>query len=314
MYFAADFTGSMSYFIYKKGYKNYLKLEKGLSGNTVDAYIHDVDLLFYYLEENEDGIPVKNIEVKHLRRFLEFINDSGLGEYSQARIISGIRSFFSYLMIEKVIDENPSVMLSAPRLGRKLPEVLSEDEVTKILDSVDLSEPEGQRNRAILETLYGCGLRVSELVNLKISGIFEKEGIISVIGKGNKQRLVPIGKPALKHINIYLKQHRVHVNEKKEAEDILFLNRRGGKLSRQMVFLTVKKYSAKAGIRKKIGPHTFRHSFATHLVQHGADLRVVQELLGHSSITTTEIYTHLSTEDLRKAILKYHPRNQIDNK
>ncbi len=302
----------MSYIIYKRGYKSYIQLEKALSKNTVESYLHDADLLFHFLKEEENSIPLNKVEVKHLRKFLEYVNGMGLGEYSQSRIISGIRSFFTYLQLEKIIDTNPTVMLSAPRLGRKLPEVLSENEVKDILESVDLSEPEGQRNRAILETLYGCGLRVSELINLQISGIFEKEGIISVIGKGNKQRLVPIGKPALKYIKIYLKQVRVHVKAKKDAENILFLNRRGGKLSRQMVFLLVKKYSEKI-TGKKVSPHTFRHSFATHLVQHGADLRAVQELLGHSSITTTEIYTHLSTDDLRRAVLKYHPRNQTES-
>jgi integrase/recombinase XerD len=299
----------MSYFIYKKGFKSYIQLEKALSKNSVEAYLHDVDLLFYFLREKEGSVPLNKVEVKHLRNFVEYVNDMGLGEYTQSRVISGIRSFFSYLQLEKITEGNPALMLSAPRLGRKLPEVLSEEEVKKILESVDLSEPEGQRNRAILETLYGCGLRVSELINLQISGIFEKEGIISVIGKGNKQRLVPIGKPALKHIKIYLNQVRVHIAVKKGAEAILFLNRRGGKLSRQMVFLIVKKYS-EVVTGKKVSPHTFRHSFATHLVQNGADLRAVQELLGHSSISTTEIYTHLSTEDLHKTILNYHPRNQ----
>ncbi len=299
----------MSYFIYKKGFKSYIQLEKALSKNSVEAYLHDVDLLFYFLREKEGSVPLNKVEVKHLRNFVEYVNDLGLGEYTQSRVISGIRSFFSYLQLEKITEGNPALMLSAPRLGRKLPEVLSEEEVKKILESVDLSEPEGQRNRAILETLYGCGLRVSELINLQISGIFEKEGIISVIGKGNKQRLVPIGKPALKHIKIYLNQVRVHIAVKKGAEAILFLNRRGGKLSRQMVFLIVKKYS-EVVTGKKVSPHTFRHSFATHLVQNGADLRAVQELLGHSSISTTEIYTHLSTEDLHKTILNYHPRNQ----
>lgn len=302
----------MSYYIYKKGYKKYLQLEKGLAQNTLEAYLHDLDLLTGFLTEQAGTPVIQNISIKNLRDFVEHINKMGLGAYSQSRVISGIRSFFDYLVVEKIMDNNPATMLSAPRLGRKLPDVLSEKEVKKIIEIVDLSQRNGPRNRAILETLYGCGLRVSELVGLRISQIFEKEEILMVTGKGDKQRLVPVGKPALKQITIYLKQVRPFSPVKKQAEDILFLNNRGGQLSRQMIFLLVKKYADQAGVQKKISPHTFRHSFATHLVQRGADLRAVQELLGHVSINTTEIYTHLSTNDLRNAILNYHPRGGGD--
>ncbi len=299
----------MSYNIYKKGYKKYLQLEKGLAQNTLEAYLHDLNLLTGFLTEQAGAPTIQNISIKNLRDFIEHINKMGLGVYSQSRVISGIRSFFGYLVVEKIRDNNPATLLSAPRLGRKLPDVLSVEEAKKIIEIVDMSEPNGPRNRAILETLYGCGLRVSELVGLRISQIFEKEEILMVTGKGDKQRLVPIGKPALKQIMIYLKQVRPDFPVKKQAEDILFLNQRGGQLSRQMIFLLVKKYADKAGVHKKISPHTFRHSFATHLVQRGADLRAVQELLGHASINTTEIYTHMTTDDLREALLKYHPRS-----
>ena len=234
----------------------------------------------------------------------------GLGAYSQTRIISGIRAFFKYLNIEGAIETDPSELLESPKLGRKLPTVLDINEIEKIISAIDLSLPDGQRNRTIIEVLYGCGLRVSELINLKISELYLNEGVISVTGKGNKQRFIPIGEEAKKNILIYLQYDRVKLTPDKENEDTLFLNRLGRKLSRQMIFIIIKDLVAKAGIRKKVSPHTFRHSFATHLVQNGADLRAVQDLLGHSSIITTEIYTHLNREDLRKAILKFHPRNR----
>lgn len=301
---------SMSYESYKTGFRVYLQLERGLSANTLDAYLHDVDLLFDFLEIKKDGKGISKISYDDLSEFVSYIREMDLGAYSQARVISGIRAFFKYLLLEKIIEKNPSELLEAPKLGRKLPEVLNIDDVAKIIESVDLSEAEGERNKAILETLYGCGLRVSELVTLRISDLHFREGIISVTGKGDKQRLVPIGASALKQILTYKEQVRVRLSPKKKSEDILFLNRNGGKMSRQMVFLIVKKQVEKAGIHKNISPHTFRHSFATHLVQNGADLRAVQDLLGHASITTTEIYTHLDSDDMRKAILDYHPRNQ----
>lgn len=300
----------MSYIAYKNGFRVYLQLERGLSANTIDAYLHDIDLLLTFIEHEKKNLSVKSITLKDLREFIAYIHDLKLGNASQSRVISGIKAFFRYLLLEKVIDADPSALLESPKIGQKLPEVLSENEIEEIINAIDLSLPEGERNKAIIETLYGCGLRVSELINLKISDLHFKEGIISVTGKGNKQRLVPVGGSARKQITIYKEQIRIHQTPKKNEEDILFMNSRGGRMSRQMIFIIVRKLAEKAGIRKTISPHTFRHSFATHLVQNGANLRAVQELLGHVSITTTEIYTHLNERDLRKAILKYHPRNR----
>ena len=300
----------MFYQSYKNGFRIYLQLERGLSVNTLNAYLYDIDLLFRFLELDKEGKSVKKIDLTDLREFVMYIHDLGLGEYSQSRVISGIKAFFKFLILEKEIKTDPSELLESPKLGRKLPEVLTPGEVIKLIDSVDLSKPEGERDKAILETLYGCGLRVSELIDLRISDLHFREGILSVTGKGNKQRLVPIGVLAQNQITIYKDQVRSHQAIDHQSENILFLNRRGKKLSRQMVFIIVRRQAEKAGIRKTISPHTFRHSFATHLVQNGADLRAVQELLGHVSIITTEIYTHLNTEDLRAAILKFHPRNE----
>ena len=300
----------MNYLPFQKGFKTYLQLERGLSENTLAAYMHDVSLLFDFLNSQKEGKSLTKITYNDLKEFIAFVNQLGLGAYSQARIISGIRAFFKYLDLENAIDNDPSELLESPKLGRKLPDILDLIEIDKITEAIDLSLPEGQRNRAIIETLYGCGLRVSELVNLKLSELYFNEGIISVTGKGNKQRLVPIGDEAKKNILIYLQYDRAKIEPTKGNEDILFLNRRGGKLSRQMIFIMIKGLVKKAGIHKKISPHTFRHSFATHMVQNGADLRAVQDLLGHASIITTEIYTHLNREDLRKAILKFHPRNK----
>jgi len=300
----------MNYLPFQKGFKTYLQLERGLSENTLAAYLHDVALLFDFLSEQREGKSLTKVTYDDLKDFIAFVNQIGLGPYSQARIISGIRAFFKYLDLENIIETDPSELLESPKLGRKLPDVLDITEIDSIISAIDLSLPEGQRNRAIIETLYGCGLRVSELVNLKISELFFNEGIISVTGKGNKQRLVPIGDEAKKSILLYLQYDRNKLTPSKGNEDILFLNRRGGKLSRQMIFIMIKNLVEKVGIHKSISPHTFRHSFATHLVQNGADLRAVQDLLGHASIITTEIYTHLNREDLRKAILKFHPRNK----
>lgn len=300
----------MSYILYKTGFRSYLQLERGLSSNTVVAYLHDIDLLFQFLEEEKEKKSLVNTDLNDLTDFIVFVNKKNLSPYTQSRVISGIKAFFRYLMLEKIIDSNPSELIESPRLGRKLPDVLNIDDVSKIIDGIDLSDPNGERNKAIFETLYGCGLRVSELINLKISELHFREGILSVTGKGNKQRLVPIGTLAQQQIERYLKEIRIHIEPRKGAEDIVFLNRNGGKLSRQMIFIIVKKRVEQAGINKKVSPHTFRHSFATHLVQNGADLRAIQELLGHVSITTTEIYTHLDSDDLRRAILNYHPRNK----
>jgi len=300
----------MNYPILKKGFKTYLQLERNMSGNTVQAYLYDLDLLMGFLKEEMDSKPMEQVVLADLKEFIAYINKSELGAYSQARIISGVKAFFRYLLIEQMMDNDPSELLESPKLGRKLPDVLSIEEIEQLINVIDLSQPEGERNKAILETLYGCGLRVSELINLKISDLHFREGIIRVTGKGNKQRLVPIGGAAEKQILIYKNQVRIHIPVDMKSEDILFLNRRGKKLSRQMVFIIIKKLAEKIGLKKTISPHTFRHSFATHLVQNGADLRAVQELLGHVSITTTEIYTHLNREDLRKSILQFHPRNR----
>ena len=302
----------MNQSIYIKGFKAYLQLERGMSANTVVAYLYDVGLLFSFLTEEKPSLSISKITIKELKEFIAFIDKLELGPYTQSRIISGIKAFFRYLILERIITSDPSEMLESPKLGRKLPDVLTVDEIEKIINSVDLSRDEGERNKAIFETLYGCGLRVSELINLKISDLHFKEGIILVTGKGNKQRLVPIGMAAEKQITIYLTYIRPAIRVSKQDTDVLFLNRRGSKLTRQMIFYIVKNHIEKAGIRKNISPHSFRHSYATHLVQNGADLRAVQGLLGHVSITTTEIYTHLNREDLRKAILDFHPRNKVD--
>lgn len=293
----------------KSGFKTYLRLERGMSENTLDAYLHDVDLLFRFLTENGRKANFDKIQLEDLQKFIVFINDMELGPNSQARVISGIKSFFNFLAVERMIIKDPTELLESPQLGKKLPEYLTIDEIDSLIAHIDLSTETGERNMAIIETLYGCGLRVSELINLKISDLHFREGIVLVTGKGNKQRLVPLGFMAKKQLEIYLDNSRRVIVAKKKADNLLFLNRRGDKLSRQMIFLLIKSLVEKAGIRKNVSPHTFRHSYATHLVQNGAHLRAVQELLGHVSITTTEIYTHLNVNDLRNAILKYHPRN-----
>ena len=290
-------------------YKFYLKLERNLSDNTVMAYLDDISKLVDFLEEKNKTSNLKNIDSKDLHEFLVYISQKGLNEKSQARIISGLKSFFKYLIVDELIEENPTELIDAPKLSRKLPDVLSIEEIELIIKSIDVSTSLGHRNRAILEVLYGCGLRVSECAELKISNIFADEEFIKVIGKGNKQRLVPIGKVALNEINNYFKSFRNHITPKKGNNDYLFLNRRGSKLSRVMIFNIVKEACALAGIEKNISPHTFRHSFATHLIEGGADLRAVQEMLGHESISTTEIYTHIDREYLREAIISFHPRS-----
>jgi len=293
----------------RNGFKTYLQLERGLSVNTLEAYLHDVDLFLRFLKESKQTSGLNVLKLEDLQDFVGFITEMELGPASQARVISGIKAFFRYLVSEKLVETDPTELLQSPQMGMKLPEYLTIDEIELLIAQIDLSSSQGERNKAIIETLYGCGLRVSELINMRVSDLRLKEGIISVTGKGDKQRLVPLGSMAERQITTYLKQIRVHVSPKKGSEDILFLNIRGSMLSRQMVFLVVKELVQKAGIKKRVSPHTFRHSYATHLVQNGANLRAVQELLGHASITTTEIYTHLNIRDLRKAILKYHPRN-----
>ena len=301
----------MIYKIFRKGFISFLQLERNLSVNTVHAYLHDLDLLLEFLNNEKQNIALKDIELADLKDFISYINNEfEIAVYSQARIISGIKAFFNFLIIEKEISTNPSDLLESPRLGRKLPDILSVEEIEKIIEEIDLSTVEGERNRAMLEMLYGSGLRVSELINLKISEVNFNENILLINGKGNKQRLVPMSEITKKQLLIYMDQIRSHMDIKKGFEDFLFLSRRGSSLSRQMIFIIIKNQIKKLGINKKISPHTFRHSFATHMVQGGADLRVVQQLLGHTSITTTEIYTHLNTDDLRKSILEFHPRNK----
>ena len=295
---------------YKKGFRSYLQLEKSLSDNTVQAYLRDIELLTQYLQSNRSLTSPADISLKNLQSFVKNIAELGMTASSQARIISGIKSFYKYCLLENISKTDPTTLLEAPKLKRTLPDVLSFDEIEKIIAAIDLSKPAGGRNKAILETMYSCGLRVTELVDLKISQLYLDIGFIRVIGKGDKERLVPVGRSAIKYINIYKNDIRVHIHVKKGNEDILFLNNRGSKLSRIMIFYIIKDLALKAGIKKTVSPHTFRHSFATHLVEGGADLRAVQEMLGHESITTTEIYTHLDREFLRKTLEKFHPSFQ----
>ncbi len=292
---------------YKKGFQSYLQLEKSLSDNSVEAYLRDIEKFTGFLQVNSKMLTPEQVTLKDLQQFMQYIHQLGMTATSQARIISGIRSFYRYCLLEQVAKTDPTVLLEAPKLKRALPDVLSFEEIEKMIAEIDLSKPEGGRNKAILETMYSCGLRVSEVVNLKISNLFPDVGFIKVLGKGDKERLVPIGSSAVKYINIYRKDIRVHITVQPGNDDILFLNRRGSKLSRVMIFLIIKELAGKAGISKNISPHTFRHSFATHLVEGGADLRAVQEMLGHESITTTEIYTHLDREFLRNTLHKFHP-------
>lgn len=292
---------------YKKGYKAYLQLEKSLSDQSVEAYLHDVAKLTTYLQETPELKTPQQITLKDLEQFTGWVCKKGMAPGTQARIISGLKSFFKYCLLEQLITTDPAALLESPKLKRTLPDLLSFEEIEKMIGVIDLSKAEGGRNKAILETLYSCGLRVSEAVNLRISCLYLDTGFIRVIGKGDKERLVPIGSDAIKYINIYRNDIRVHITVTPGNEDILFLNRRGSMLSRVMVFLIIKELAAKAEISKNISPHTFRHSFATHLVEGGADLRAVQAMLGHESITTTEIYTHLDREFLRLTLQQFHP-------
>ncbi len=291
--------------VYKKGFKAWLQLEKSLADNSVQAYLRDIDKLILFMADGKKT-PAQ-ITLQDLELFVKWVAQLGMTPTSQARIISGLRSFYKYCMLEQITTTDPTVLLEAPKLKRALPDVLSFEEIENIITQIDLSKPEGGRNKAMLETLYSCGLRVSELVELKISSLYLDVGFVRVIGKGNKERLVPIGSDAIKFIKIYKEDIRVHISIKKGQEDILFLNRRGSKLTRVMIFLIIKDLAKKAGVTKTISPHTFRHSFATHLVEGGADLRAVQEMLGHESITTTEIYTHLDREYLRDTLQQFHP-------
>jgi integrase/recombinase XerD len=292
---------------YKKGFKAYLQLERSLSGNSIEAYLGDIEKLTTYLQSQGDLKNPSEIKLPDLQKFVQWVAELGMTSTSQARIISGIRTFYKYCLLEDISSVDPTTLLEAPKLKRALPDVLSFDEIENIIAQIDVSTAEGTRNKAILETMYSCGLRVSELVNLKLSQLYLDVSFIRVFGKGNKERLVPIGSSAIKYINIYRSTVRVHQPIKPGEEDIVFLNRRGKRLTRVMIFLIIKDLVKKAGIKKNISPHTFRHSFATHLVEGGADLRAVQEMLGHESITTTEIYTHLDREFLRKTLEQFHP-------
>ena len=291
-------------------YKNFLKLERSLSDNSIGAYVNDINKLTFFLKSiNKDDIDYSDIDTIIIREFVEYLYNLGISSYSQARIISGIKSFFNYLLIEEKIKINPTELIESPKLDKKLPDTLNIEDIEKILSSIELDSFEGVRNRAIIETLYSCGLRVSELINLSYQNLYLDIGFIKVIGKASKERLVPIGSAAIKYIKIYSDQHRKNIKIKSGNEGFLFLNRRGSKISRNMIFIIIQKISKKINLEKKISPHTFRHSFATHMIEGGADLRAVQEMLGHESITTTEIYTHLNKEYLREVVNKFHPRS-----
>lgn len=291
----------------KQRFLGYLTLERGMSANTAMAYSDDVDKLVRYLVDA--GVGVEHATTDDLERFVCTLQDIGIQPRSQARIISGVKRFYKFLRQEGYMESNPTELLLTPNIGHHLPEVLTIDEIDRMIAAIDMSKAEGQRNRAIIETLYGCGLRVSELVNLPLSQLYVEERYVVIQGKGNKQRIVPISPVALEQINLYLEQTRSHQVAQRGSEDILFLNRRGAKLTRQMIFHIVKQLCELAGVRKVISPHTLRHSFATHLLEGGANLRAIQQMLGHESITTTEIYVHIDRSQLRDEILKYHPRN-----
>lgn len=310
---------------YIRGFNAYLLLERSMSTNTIEAYLRDIRKLVQYLQmmaslpqtelaTAEPAEPAKlpspgEVTIDTFRDMIAWLNDLGLDQRSQARLISGIKAFYKYLLVEDILPHDPTELLETPKLGRKIPEVLSYDEIHLMMAAIDLSEPHGVRNRAMLETLYACGLRVSELTDLRVSNLHLDIGFVKVLGKNDKERLVPIGEEAAKQIRLYMDGVRRHLKIKKEAENIVFLNRRGGKLSRIMVFLIIKELAKLADIGKNISPHTFRHSFATHLIEGGADLKAVQDMLGHESITTTEIYTHLDTDYLKETVLNFHPRN-----
>lgn len=298
----------MSWKSYIMGFKSYLKLERSLSENSVEAYLHDIRLLDRFLTYRNLNLGPSDIQVGELRDFVQWVNEIGLGARSQARIISGIKVFFRYCLLENISNNDPSQLLESPKLGRRLPDTLSIEDINQLIDSIDMSKPEGLRNKAILETLYSCGLRVSELVNLRLSNLHMEIGFLKVTGKGDKERLVPIGSVAVKYIRMYVNEVRSHQIIQSGFEDFVFLNKRGKNLTRVMIFTIIKQLAEKINLKISISPHTFRHSFATHMIEGGADLRAVQEMLGHESITTTEIYTHLDRDYLRQSIIQFHPR------
>jgi integrase/recombinase XerD len=295
-----------------KGFKAYLILERSLSDNTVAAYLNDLNKLVAYFEMKERSIKPAEVQLADLQEFLKWIYQIGLSARSQARLISALKTFYKYLLLEDMVSDDPTELLDAPKLSRKIPEVLSYEEIQAMLDAIDLSTPHGTRNRAMLETLYACGLRVSELTELRLTNLFLDVGFVKVIGKGDKERIIPIGDSAIKHIELYVEGvRRPQMNIHPNHQNFVFLNRRGKKLSRIMVFNIVKDLAKQAGIKKNVSPHTFRHSFATHLIEGGADLKAVQDMLGHESILTTEIYTHLDTHFLRETIMQFHPLNKV---
>ncbi|MBF45906.1 MAG: tyrosine recombinase XerD [Flavobacteriales bacterium] len=291
------------------GFRSYLMLERNLSENSIESYVRDVNKLVYFLEMNDNRVSVKKINTSDLTAFIRWVAEIGMSASSQSRIISGIKAFFRYLILENIISNDPSTLIEGPKKGLKIPETLSIEEIDQIINAIDLSHPQGQRNKAIIETLYGCGLRVSELINLKMSNWYKKDGFIKVIGKGDKERLIPIGNITAKVLNIYVNEVRCHLSIQKGQEDYIFLSKRGKYLSRISIFNIVKELAEKAQIKKNISPHTFRHSFATELIERGANLRAVQEMLGHESITTTQLYTHINKEFLRQSIISHHPRS-----
>ena len=296
-----------------KGFNDYLRLEQSLSDNTVNAYCHDIELFREHLDNNGKSLSITEITHHDIEDFFASLYDLGISASSQARILSGLKSFYRYLIQERICESDPTLLVSFPSIGRHIPEVLSYEEIVSMLDCIDLSQQFGHRNKAIIEVMYGCGLRVSEVISLKISDIYVKDEFIRIIGKGDKERLVPIGKKTLKELSNYTQGERLHQDIKAKFTDTVFINARGTGLTRQSVFLMVKSLAEKAGIKKTISPHTLRHSFATHLLEGGADLRAVQQMLGHSSISTTEIYTHVSDEYLRQVIMEYHPRWHSQN-
>jgi len=298
----------MSWNNYIKQFSNYLRLERSLSENSIEAYVHDVVKLNQFAEIRHWELSPMKIESWHLQDFIEYLNEIGISAHSQARILSGLKAFFKFLMIEELISKDPSQLIEGPKLGRKLPDTLDYNEIEALLNAIDLSTPEGARNRAMLEVLYSSGLRVSELVELRRNNVYRDIGFLRVMGKGKKERLVPIGREALKFMTIYEQEIRPHVPIKPDYDNYVFLNRRGAGLTRVMIFTIIKNLAKSIRMRKRISPHTFRHSFATHLIEGGADLRAVQEMLGHESITTTEIYTHLDRDYLRQVVQEFHPR------
>lgn len=296
--------------VYLKQFKAYLQLERSLSANTVESYGRDAAMLHQFIDMKFKGVSAEEVKRNHLQSFLQYAGELGMSAGSQARILSGVKAFYKYLLFEEAVHKDPTALLEGPKLGRHLPDTLDFHEIVSLLEGIDMSTPEGARNRAILEMLYSSGLRVSELVNLRLNDIYADIQFLRILGKGNKERLVPVGKDALKFLKIYLEEIRPHIPVKTDSESVVFLNRRGRKLSRVMIFTIIKNMATKIGLKKSISPHTFRHSFATHLIEGGADLRAVQEMLGHESITTTEIYTHLDRDYLKQTVQEFHPRSK----